>query len=311
MSLKEISFASRNGRDQVQGWAYSPIHEPRALIQLVHGFGCHSRRYLHMIATFQQAGFVVYADDHIGHGKTGVLSGTLGDPGGAGWKTYVENEHTLHDRAVADYPDLPYFMFGHSWGSMIGRSYAAMYGDELTGLMLCGLVSQMEGCERYAGNADLQKDIDEGHGPDDGMAWFAKAFDGMVSRYPGASIGNEWLAIDEGVRNDHAGDPFNCMNPTIQLVYDFLEMYRFVMADDWAGKVPRELPVYLISGDQDPCGNYGEGLYHVANQLAEAGSRDITTHAYTGYRHEIHNEPTIRDEVEAGLVAFVDRVLAD
>ena len=33
------------------------------------------------------------------------------------------------------------------------------------------------------------------------------------------------------------------------------------------------------------------------------------TRAYTGYRHEIHNELTIRDEVEAGLVEFVNQVL--
>ena len=73
--------------------------------------------------------------------------------------------------------------------------------------------------------------------------------------------------------------------------------------------VPAKIPVYLISGDQDPCGNYGEGLYHVANLLARTGNK-TTTRAYTGYRHEIHNELELRDEVEDGLIAFVDGVLA-
>ena len=70
MSIREISFPSANGRDTVKAWAYSPLGKPRAVIQLIHGYGEHSRRYLHMIGAFNAAGFVVYADDHIGHGKT-------------------------------------------------------------------------------------------------------------------------------------------------------------------------------------------------------------------------------------------------
>lgn len=73
--------------------------------------------------------------------------------------------------------------------------------------------------------------------------------------------------------------------------------------------VPSRIPVYLISGDQDPCGNYGEGLYHVANLLANTGNK-TKVRAYTGYRHEIHNELDLRDEVEAGLISFIEEVLA-
>ena len=139
MSIREISFPSANGRDTVKAWAYSPLGKPRAVIQLIHGYGEHSRRYLHMIGAFNAAGFVVYADDHIGHGKTGYDGGTLGDPHSGGYMTYVKDEKALHDIAVADYPDVPYFVFGHSWGSMLARCYAAHYGEDIVGLMLCGL----------------------------------------------------------------------------------------------------------------------------------------------------------------------------
>lgn len=147
MSIREISFPSANGRDTIKAWAYTPLGKPRAVLQLIHGFGEHSRRYLHMISKFQAAGFVVYADDHIGHGKTGYDGGTLGDPHSGGYMTYLKDEKSLHDIARADYPQLPYFVFGHSWGSMLGRAYAALYGEDLAGLMLCGLVSQFKGCE--------------------------------------------------------------------------------------------------------------------------------------------------------------------
>ena len=147
MSIREINFPSANGRDTIKAWAYTPLGKPRAVIQLIHGFGEHSRRYLHMISKFQAAGFVVYADDHIGHGKTGFDGGTLGDPHSGGYMTYLRDEKYLHDIAHMAYPDLPFFVFGHSWGSMLGRAYAALYGDDIAGLMLCGLVSQFKGCE--------------------------------------------------------------------------------------------------------------------------------------------------------------------
>ena len=139
MSIREISFPSNNGRDTVKAWAYSPLGAPRAVVQLIHGYGEHSRRYLHMIGKLNAAGFVVYADDHIGHGKTGYDGGTLGDPHSGGYMTYVNDEKALHDIAVKDYPDLPYFVFGHSWGSLLARCYAAHYGEDLAGLLLCGL----------------------------------------------------------------------------------------------------------------------------------------------------------------------------
>jgi len=74
--LFEDSFLSVNGRDQVQYWIYVPAAEPKGVIQLVHGFGEHSRRYLHMIAHFLEAGYIVAADDHVGHGKTAMANNT-------------------------------------------------------------------------------------------------------------------------------------------------------------------------------------------------------------------------------------------
>lgn len=61
--LHEVSFASFNGRDQVQGWIYVPACKPKGIVQVIHGFGEHSRRYLHMISAFLDAGYIVAADD--------------------------------------------------------------------------------------------------------------------------------------------------------------------------------------------------------------------------------------------------------
>ena len=307
MAVKEISFPSANGRDMVKAWAYSPLGKPKGIIQLIHGYGEHSRRYLHMIVKFNEAGYVVYADDHIGHGKTGYDSGTLGDPHSGGFMTYLKDEKSLHDIAVADYPDLPFFVFGHSWGSMIGRAYGALYGEDLKGLVLCGVCSQWYACDDAYNNPELQAAYEaDPYQPENG--WFAKVFAGMTDRVENPNSPNDWIANNPDIVSDHAGDMFNTFSTTLELVYDFVHLYHFIENEEWAEKVPANIPVYLFAGDQDPCGNYGEGLYHVSNLLANTGNK-TKVKAYSGYRHEIHNELDLRNEVEDAMIEFIDSAI--
>ena len=121
--LHEIHFPSTNNRDTVTGWIYAPACDPVGFVQLVHGFGEHSRRYLHMIVALMDAGFIVAADDHVGHGATAIANDTWGDWGDAGPHTMMEDEKRFKDLVCEKYPDLPHFMFGHSMGSMIARDF--------------------------------------------------------------------------------------------------------------------------------------------------------------------------------------------
>lgn len=306
MSIKEIQFSSANGRDQIYAWQYTPVCEPKGVVQLIHGFGEHSRRYLHLIGQLNEAGFIVVADDHAAHGKTAQLGNCWGDPGDHGFMTYIEDERRLYELTTADFPGLPYMMFGHSWGSMIARKYAALYGEDLTASAWCGLVAQMKGCEIWKDSEELARAVQN---KEDGGMWFAKIFGSLTERIDNPEFPTAWVAKDPDVVRDHAADPFNCMTPDIQLIYDFVNLYADVMSEQWAGQIPTEQPVYILAGDQDPCGNYGEGVYHVANRLAEAGCRKITVRCYSGYRHEIHNEPELRNEVAAGVINFFNNVL--
>ena len=104
--LHEISFKSFNERDEVQGWVYVPACEPKGIIQLIHGFGEHSRRYFHMIVAFMDAGFIVAADDHVGHGKTAIVNNTWGDWGHKGAHTMMEDEHILTGIVKEMYPSV-------------------------------------------------------------------------------------------------------------------------------------------------------------------------------------------------------------
>jgi len=145
--LHEVEFKSFNERDTVYGWVYVPTVEPLGIVQIIHGLGEHSRRYLHMIVAFMDAGFIVAADDHVGHGKTAKENGIWGDYGAKGPHTMMEDEHSLTMIVKKLYPNLPYFLFGHSMGSFIARDYIAKYGEELQGCTLCGTASGIANAE--------------------------------------------------------------------------------------------------------------------------------------------------------------------
>lgn len=302
--LHEVSFKSFNERDEVQGWIYVPAAKPAGIIQLIHGFGEHSRRYLHMISKFMDAGFIVAADDHVGHGKTAVVNNHWGDWGDKGVHTMMEDEHTLTKLVKEKYPGLPCFLFGHSMGSFIARDYITAYGGELKGVALCGTSGVFPGLEE--GMAMLQKAVEAGQGeaadpdaPGALMGW-------MFSRCTeGVKYGNEWICSDPYVQLDHAADPFDAFTkPTSNRAFlYFCQMISIITGPDWAAKVPKELPIYNIGGSEDPVGQFGEGLKQVSGWLEETGHK-VTTKIYEGYRHEIHNYNDIKNEVEDGIISF-------
>lgn len=304
--LHEVSFPSYNRRDNVQGWIYVPACEPRGIIQIVHGFGEHSRRYLHMIVAFMEDGFIVAADDHVGHGKTAMENDTWGDWGDAGYHTMMEDEHSLKELVMGKYPDLPYFLFGHSMGSMIARDFAAKYGDEIDGLIICGTC----GIHRHAREVmpKLEAAVADGRGHETDPAYAEELMSWMTERcQEEVTIGNEWICEDPYVQQDHAADPFDAFTQptTNQSLYYFTQMMTSIEGEEWAGKVPTSLPIYNIAGDQDPVGEFGQGVYLVSSWLVDTG-HDVTTKVYPGYRHEIHNYDDIKCDVEAGILDFID-----
>lgn len=261
-----------------------------------------------MIVKFMDAGYIVAADDHVGHDKTAMQNNTWGDWGDKGFHTMMEDEHTLKTLVCEKYPDLPYFLFGHSMGSFIVRDYIAKYGDELAGATMCGT------CGIFRGAADAEKKLAEivaaGHGKESDPQLAGDLMGWMCERCGDIAIGNEWICADPYVQRDHADDPFDAFTkPTSnQSLYYFTQMMNEISSIQWAEKVPTSLPLYNIGGDQDPVGEYGQGIFEVTNWLCSTGHK-VTTKVYSGYRHEIHNYSDLKDEVEKGITDFMDGVL--
>ena len=306
--LHEVKFRSYNERDDVYGWIYVPAAKIKGVVQLVHGFGEHSRRYFHMIVKLMDAGYVVAADDHVGHGKTALENDTWGNWGSKGCQTMMEDEHTLKQLVQEKYPDVPYFIYGHSMGSIILRQFLAKYGSELSGAIICGTVGpDAVPCDQ--GIAVLKPLVEAGKGAEADPSLLASMLGGLFSRIEEVKLGNEWICHDPYVQIDHATDPFDAFTkPTSnEALLQFVEMIKEVNTPEWAEKVPN-IPLFNIAGEEDPCGSFGEGVELVSKWLEDTG-HDVDTTIYLGYRHEIHNYNDLKDQVEEDIIDFLDKIV--
>lgn len=305
--LHEVKFRSYNERDDVYGWIYVPAAKIKGVVQLVHGFGEHSRRYFHMIVKLMDAGYVVAADDHVGHGKTALENDTWGDWGSKGCQTMMEDEHTFKQLVQEKYPDVPYFIYGHSMGSIILRQFLAKYGSELAGAIICGTVGpDAVPCDK--GIELLKPLVESGKGAESDPELLGMLLGGLFSRIEEVKIGNEWICHDPYVQKDHAMDPFDAFTkPTSnEALLQFIEMIKEVNVPEWAERVPN-IPLFNIAGEEDPCGSFGEGVELVSQWLEDTG-HDIETMIYIGYRHEIHNYQDLKDQVEDDMIEFLDKI---
>ncbi|WP_314302040.1 alpha/beta fold hydrolase [Kocuria palustris] len=313
MALQEIEFASANGRDTIQAWLHTPIAEPKAIVQIVHGLGEHSRRYLHLISALLDEGFAVAAGDHSGHGRTAMRSGIWADAGDDAARVVVDDELALLARVRQELPGVPVVVFGHSWGSMIARVLAAQPDVELAGLALGGIAAQMRGIESTL-DRDMLARLSAGEGraepaPD---LLVGQLFDGFLARFGQDAGPTAWVALDADVVADHGRDPFNNFGAPLsaRFLKGFVDLYDQANDDSFYAALPVDLPVLILAGEQDPVANFGEGAFHVANRLRDSGHNDVRTRVFPEVRHEVHNEPLTRAEAEEEILGFIARVTA-
>ena len=165
----EFSFDSADGKSQVRAVLWVPLameradaaagepslgcFKPRGVVQLVHGMAEHIDRYDDFARFLADAGYLVAGHDHIGHGDTAAAPecrGVIGAEGGAdAMIDDVEQLRLLVSQQVA--PGTPYFIFGHSMGSLVLRSYLPRYGQGLAGAVICGTANEATAVSR-AGN---------------------------------------------------------------------------------------------------------------------------------------------------------------
>jgi alpha-beta hydrolase superfamily lysophospholipase len=283
-----VDFPSASGIT-IAAYRWDPATPPRAIAQITHGVGEYALRYTPLIEKLVEAGFVVYAHDHRGHGATVRSGEEPGALGAGGWAQLVADIGRMGKVARTANPSLKLVLIAHSLGSFATQQYLLDHSADVDAVALSGTAS----IDLLEPALDLDAPMD--------LAMFNAAFEPARTAF-------DWLSRDENQVDLYLNDPQCGFGLDIAGGKDMFVSARQLADPERVAGMRPDLPVYLTVGDMDPVNGQLALVQALVDRYDKAGLDDVTLKAYAGARHEVFNE-TNRDEVVNDLIDWLDEIL--
>lgn len=293
-----MKFRSFDGAEiYVHEW--TEVEQPKAVVQIVHGMTEHAARYDAFARFLNGHGYVVVADDHRGHGLTDPDS--LGYHAGDMFMDTVRDEGEITDRYRAKYPGLKYFLFGFSYGSFLTQRYISDYAEKIDGAVIGGS-SYKKDAEVYAGS--LVSHLGRERTP-------ARLIEKLsFGAYSKKFEDGQWLSNDPENNEKYAGDPLSGFTCSNRFYRDFFKGLRSLYTKKYVAGLRKDLPLLLVSGENDPVGNMGKGVRKLYDfYTRKGGMSEVSLVLFPNSRHEFLNEAEGREEKWGTLLAFFENVV--
>lgn len=303
---KEFYFASKDEQTQIHAIEWVPEGRVKAVLQMCHGMVEYIDRYHEFAEYLSQNGYYVVGHDHLGHGKSVSSSEKLGFFHETNGNDFVIGDiHQLRIRTEEKYPNVPYFIMGHSMGSFLVRQYISFYGAGLAGAIIMGTGDQPNVILR-AGKAICRviavcKNWNYRSAFVDNMAagGYNKAFEKETD-------GSNWLSRNpENVKN-YRNDLLCGYMFTVNAYYHMFSGMIKMNAQEKAGRIPKGLSVVFVAGKEDPVGDFGKGVRSVYKRYKLNGIQDVKIRLYEDDRHEILNEVD-KEQVYQDLLMWLEK----
>lgn len=305
-TFNDFYFKSSTGKNNIHVHRCVPDGEVRGVVQIMHGIAEYIERYDDFMVFLASNGLVAVGTDHLGHGKTiekPEQKGFFADKDG--WDYVIKDEEILRRAMAKEYPDTVQIVFGHSMGSFMARTHLIRYpggfdaaiisgtgnqGAALVGggLAVGNIVTALKGAHHYS---NFINNLAFGS--------YNKAYDPQRTDY-------DWLTRDNDVVDKYIADPLCGFIPTCSLFRDMMTGVKFITNVDNLTKMAKDIPVYFMSGDKDPVGDYGKGVTLAYENFKKAGMKDVTMKLYKDGRHEMLNELN-RAEVYADVLNWINK----
>lgn len=290
IKFEEFYFDSRDKVTKIHAVKWIPNGEIKGIVQIIHGMAEYIERYDEFARYLASEGILVVGNDHLGHGKTANSEEELGyfcEQDGA--TVLVRDVHRLKKIVQEQNIGKPYFICGHSMGSLILRSYITRYGKGIDGAVIVGTASSRKiltnsgifitgAMAKFFGwkhKSRLVNQILFGHYND---------------RVPDKKTPNDWICANEKIVEKYNKDDKCGFIFTLNGFRELSRLTAVINKKENLAKIPKDLPVYMLSGAEDPVGGYGEGVREVFENYIVTGLTDIEMKLYEGDRHEILNE---------------------
>ena len=304
-SFQDFYFQSSTGRTSIHALKCVPDSKPRAVVQIAHGIAEHIDRYRPFMEFLADNGFVAAGNDHLGHGKSIRVpeeQGFFAEKDG--WWRVVDDMDKLHDIMSNEYPELPYVLFGHSMGSFLTRTYLIKHPDKYDGVILSGTGHQSPALV-FGGNAAASVMAKLNGAMGDGAKLDSLAFGTYLNKIENPRTKFDWLSRDTEQVDKYIADPLCGFVGKIGLYRDMMQGIKFITDKKNIAQMNKEKPVYFMSGDGDPVGDYGKGVERAYKAFCDAGLHDVFMRLYPGGRHEMLNE-TNKEQVYQDILSWLN-----
>lgn len=309
MKREDFYFDSRDNTSRVHAVRWTPDGENVVgILQVVHGMAEYAGRYEELAAYLTDKGYVVTGEDHLGHGQSVGEGGTRGyfcERDAA--TVVVRDTHRLKKMTQELYPGVPYFILGHSMGSFMVRNYICRYGTGIDGALILGtgmqsgpLLALAKGLAALTGLFRGEKHV---------SPFLNKcAFGAYNKRIPHPATPFDWLSRDADKVRAYMEDEDCGFVFTVNGFRTLFTLISRVRDRKNLEKIPKGLPLFLASGEEDPVGDYGKGVKRAYESLKAAGVEEITLKLYPGDRHELLNE-TDRQKIMEDIAEWLTKHL--
>lgn len=291
MNKRELKLLSSNGHNvlRVKIWEKEGISYC-GILQISHGMQEHVDRYDEMACYFAGNGYIVVANDHLGHGRTAKSNEELGFfPAANPAECMVRDLYKVTLYMKKHYKNLPYFLLGHSMGSFLVRSYLSQYGGEINGAILVGTGNMPTAMLNLGGV--LVRIFAFIFGWKHRSLFMSFLMFGDYNRkFSKDKHGKQWLTKDMKIVEAYRKDEYCMFLFTLNGVKLLIDLLLHIQKRENIEKIPKELPIRLISGDADPVGHFGKDIRRLLRQYRMAGIKSVSAKLYHDDRHELLNE---------------------
>ncbi len=312
--MKSSTFTFKD-KDDIEIFVYKwePDTSPKAAVQIVHGLAEHAKRYAGVAEALCNDGYVCYAGDARGHGRTAgdltekTLAGNAGVLGPNGWRGVVNDLYELTNIIKKENPNLPIFLIGHSWGAFLTQDYIQEWGDELKGVILSGTNGKVRALVVKAGKLLLKSEIKKLGPTEPSQKMYDMNFKSNNHDWDTEedATGFEWLSRDKEEVQKYIDDPWCGFVSPANLWLEFLHGFEKIYDSKQEQTIPKDLPIHFISGSLCVIGNKTKSVKAMIDRLNKYGIKDVTYKFYEDARHEIFNEIN-RDEVFNDIINWLN-----
>lgn len=311
IAIERINFSFLN-KDNISINAYKwvPRGEVRGAVQISHGMNEHILRYDHFARELVKRGYIIYGHDHRGHGKSSPSIEELGYIShNDGFKDMVEDMKLMTDIIERENPYTDIILFGHSMGSFLSLRYMQIFGEGIQGLILSGTNGKPVAIIDLG--IYLSKIAMKFSGRKAKIQLFHDlTFAGYNSRFKPVKTEYDWLSRDDRVVRAYIEDPY-CGNLfPVSFFHDLYVGLKTTYNRDNLKRLPKDIPVYILAGSDDPVGNYGKGVINLYEILKGLNIKDVSYKLYQSGRHEMLNELN-REEVIQDIIYWIDNKIED